>query len=125
MKKLILFSVLFIALTGFNRAPEMAKTWYYVISGHVEGPEKEGCSKWVISNIAVKESSCQTESMVALLFGDYYQKKLGTVCAIRGIYDKSFDNYAEAAAYQQKLINENREKGRETVLTDDFVIRCQ
>jgi hypothetical protein len=125
MKKLLLIIAVFIAATSFNRSPKTAATWYYVISGHVEGPEKDGCTKWVISNIAVKESSCRTESMVSLLFGEYYQKKLGTVCAIRGIYDKSFDKHSDAAAYQQKLIEENREKGRETDLTDDFVIKCQ
>ena len=125
MKKLFIMSVLFIALTGFINTPVASGTYYYVVSAQNYYDDVKGCNQWIISNIVEKTQDCRVTQMMEFVFSDYYLKKYNDKCAIRGIYAKGLNTYAEAEVYRQKLIEENKQKGRETYLTDDFEIPCQ
>ena len=63
--------------------------------------------------------------MIEFIFSDYYLAKYGEKCAIRGIFAKGLYTADEAEAYRQKQLAENKDQGRQTQTTTDFVIKCQ
>ena len=126
MKKIITIALLFIAFTSFKKSETPVYTQYWVISAHLVYDDIPNCNKWLVSNIATKETKdCHPKEGIDESYIKYYVDRYKSKCGLREIYTNSFTSAAEAEAYRIKVIKDFEAKNREVFLTDGFVIPCQ